>query len=372
MSDTTTGILKCINKQQFALRTAERSYRPGPLEVMVQADLARRFALAEGAAVTGRVERKKGKLRLVSIESLGGMQPEDFGKRPLFTELVAIDPHERFDLGGSGQESMRIVDLIAPIGKGTRQLIVSPPKAGKTVLLEQLVRAIRQCSPQTRIIVLLVDERPEEVTHFRRAVDGAEVVASTSDHIADEHVELAELMLAHVRTELECGREVVLMVDSLTRVGRAFNSRTRRRGSPRRHTMSGGLEAGILEIPRRLFGLARNIENGGSVTIIATCLINTGSRMDQLIFEEFKGTGNSEIVLDRSLAEARIFPAIDIPASGTRKEAKLYSDDHCRGLATLRRVLSNYKTREAMDSLFKLLQKYPDNGQFLQSMCSGA
>ena len=145
MSDTTTGILKCINKQQFALRTAERSYRPGPLEVMVQADLARRFALAEGAAVTGRVERKKGKLRLVSIESLGGMQPEDFGKRPLFTELVAIDPHERFDLGGSGQESMRIVDLIAPIGKGTRQLIVSPPKAGKTVLLEQLVRAIRQC-----------------------------------------------------------------------------------------------------------------------------------------------------------------------------------------------------------------------------------
>jgi len=370
MADTITGILKLVNKGQFAVRTAERSYRLGRGELMVQSDVAGRFRLAEGAAVTGQSERKKGKRRLVSIESIGGMSPEDFGERPRFTDLVAIDPQERFDLGGSGQESMRIVDLIAPIGKGTRQLIVSPPKAGKTVLLEQTVQAIRHCSPESRIIVLLADERPEEVTHFRRAVDGAEVVASTSDHTADEHAELAELMLAHVQTELECGRELVLMIDSLTRVGRAFNNRTRGRG-PRRHTMSGGLEAGILEVPRRLFGLARNIENGGSVTVIATCLINTGSRMDQLIFEEFKGTGNSELVLDRSLAEARIFPAIDIPASGTRKEAKLYSDDHTRALATLRRVLSNYGPREAMDSLFKLLRKYPNNTEFLENFCAG-
>jgi transcription termination factor Rho len=371
MGDTTTGILKCVSKQQFAVRTADRSYRPGLAELMVDPGLTCSLALAEGAAVTGQVERKRGKPRLVSIESVGGMEPDAFGRRPCFADLVAIDPHERFDLGGCGLESMRIVDLIAPIGKGTRQLIVSPPKAGKTVLLEQTVGAIHQCSPRSRIIVLLVDERPEEVTHFRRAVAGAEVVASTSDHSADEHAELAELMLAHVQTELECGREVVLLIDSLTRVARAFNSRIRRRGTPRRHTMSGGLEAGILEVPRRLFGLARNIENGGSVTIIATCLINTGSRMDQLIFEEFKGTGNSEIVLDRSLAEARIFPAIDIPASGTRKEAKLYSDEHTRGLATLRRVLSNYRAREATDSLFKLLKKYPDNAEFLESMCSG-
>jgi transcription termination factor Rho len=371
MADTTTGILKRISKQQFAVRTADRAYRPGRAEVMVHPDLARRFALIEGAAVTGQVERKKGEQRLVSIESIGGMEPEIFSKRPRFTDLVAIDPHERFDLGGCGQDSMRIVDLIAPIGKGTRQLIVSPPKAGKTILLEQTIQAIHQCSPESRIIVLLVDERPEEVTHFRRAVEGAEVVASTSDHSADEHVELAELILAHVQTELECGRDVVLLIDSLTRMGRAFNSRTRRQGARRRHTMSGGLEAGILEVPRRLFGLARNIENGGSVTIIATCLINTGSRMDELIFEEFKGTGNSEVVLDRSLAEARIFPAIDIPASGTRKEAKLYSQDHSRGLTTLRRVLSNYGARGAMDSLFKLLKKYPDNREFLESMCAG-
>jgi len=371
MADTITGILKRINKQQFVIRAADRSYRPGPAEVIVQPDLIRSLNLTEGTTVTGGIEKKKGKRRLVSIQSVGGMKPEAFNKRSRFTDLVAVDPHERFDLGASGQESMRIVDLIAPIGKGTRQLIVSPPKAGKTVLLEQIVQAIRQCSPESRVIVLLVDERPEEVTHFRRSVEGAEVVASTSDHSADEHAELAELMLTHIQMELECGREIVLLIDSLTRMGRAFNNRGRWRGAPRRQTMSGGLEAGILEIPRRLFGLARKIENGGSATIIATCLINTGSRMDQLIFEEFKGTGNSEIVLDRSLAEARIFPSIDIPASGTRKEAKLYSDEDTRGLATLRRVLSNYKPRGALDSLFKLLQKYPTNKEFLESMSAG-
>jgi len=369
MADTISGILKRVKKRQFAVRTADRSYRRQPVDVMVHPDLSSRLELVEGAAVTGKLDRNKGRRQLVSIESIGGMRPEAFNKRPRFTDLVAIDPHERFDLGSCGQESMRIVDLIAPIGKGTRQLIVSPPKAGKTVLLEQIVRAITQCSPQSRTIVLLVDERPEEVTHFRRAVEGTEVVASTSDHNVAEHVELAELMLAHVQTELECGSEVVLLIDSLTRLGRAFNN-WGRRGAPRGHTMSGGLEAGVLEVPRRLFGLARKIENGGSVTIIATCLINTGSRMDQLIFEEFKGTGNSEIVLDRNLAEARIFPAIDIPASGTRKEAMLYSANHSRGLATLRRVLSNYGAKEAMDSLFKLLKKYPANGEFLESIGS--
>ncbi len=370
MTDTITGILKHIGKRQFAVRTAERSYRRGPVEIMVPQELGRRIPLIEGAAVVGQVGRKKGKLSLTSVETVGGLAPEAFRKRPHFADLTAIDPHERFDLGSSGQESMRIVDLIAPIGKGTRQLIVSPPKAGKTILLEQIVQAIRQCSPESRVLVLLLDERPEEVTHFRRAVEGAEVVSSTSDHTADEHTELAELMLAHVQTELECGREVVLLIDSLTRMGRAFNNRTRRRGQPRGHTMSGGLEAGILEIPRRLFGLARNIENGGSITIIATCLINTGSRMDQLIFEEFKGTGNSEIVLDRTLAEARIFPAIDIPASGTRKETKLYDDKRSQGLLTLRRVLSNYPQRDATEALFKLLKRYPTNEEFLESMSS--
>jgi transcription termination factor Rho len=368
MAETAQGILKRLGKNQFAVRLAERSYQADHSQIMVHPELTGRYDLAEGAMVTGQVERKKSGYRLVSIEFLGGMRPEDFRSRPRFEDLVAIDPYERFDLGSSGREEMRIVDLIAPIGKGTRQLIVSPPKAGKTVLLEQIVQAIHSYCPESRVIVLLVDERPEEVTHFRRSVEAAEIVASTSDHTANEHAELAELMLAHVQIELECGHEVVLLIDSLTRMARAFNNRTRR--GTRGHTMSGGLEAGVLEVPRRLFGLARNIENGGSITIIATCLIHTGSRMDQLIFEEFKGTGNSEIVLDRSLAEARIFPAIDIPASGTRKEAKLYSPEYTRGLAMLRRVLSNYGARGAMNSLFKLLKQYPTNREFLESMCS--
>jgi transcription termination factor Rho len=351
MSDTITGILKRINKEQFSLRTPERCYRPGPTAANVPMDLVRRFGLVEGAAIVGQFDLKKGKRVLTSIESVGGLPPEEFRKRPRFTDLVAIDPHERFNLGVCGQESMRIVDLISPIGKGTRQMS----------------HAILDDSADTRIVVLLIDERPEEVTHFRRACEGVEVVASTSDHTADEHTELAEFMLAHVQTELECGHEVVLMIDSLTRVGRSFNNRTRR-GGESRPTMSGGLEAGVLEVPRRLFGLARNIENGGSVTIIATCLIDTGSRMDQLIFEEFKGTGNSELVLDRSLAELRIFPAINIPASGTRKEAKLYTPQQNRGLTTLRRVLSTYGPRDAMESLHKLLKKYPTNEEFLDAM----
>jgi len=371
MSETTTGILKRINKDQYSLRTADRSYRPGPKMASVSPDLVRRFGLVEGAMVVGQVDEKKGKRVLVSVDTVGGLRPEAFRARPRFSDLVAVDPFERFNLGACKQESMRIVDLISPIGKGTRQLIVSPPKAGKTVLLEQMSHAILHDSPDARIVVLLIDERPEEVTHFRRSCEGVEVVASTSDHVAEEHCELAELMLAHVQTELECGHEVVLMIDSLTRVGRAFNSRPRRGGESSRPTMTGGLEAGILEIPRRLFGLARNIEDGGSVTIIATCLVDTGSKMDQMIFEEFKGTGNSELVLDRQLAELRIFPAINIPASGTRKEAKLYTQQNMKGLVTLRRVIANYQPRDAMEALFKLLRRYPTNEQFLDAMSRG-
>lgn len=364
------GILKRMNGNQFSVRRPEQSYRPGQIEIIVSNSLTRQHRLAEGASLTGTAERIKGRLSLTKIDTLGGLTREEFAKRPGFKDLVSIDPHERFDLGACGNVSMRMIDLIAPVGKGTRQLIVSPPKAGKTVLLEQIVGAIESCDPQTRILVLLIDERPEEVTLFRRTVSHAQVVASTIDNKTEDHVELARLMLAHVQIELECGRNVVLVIDSLTRLARAFNSQGRR-GQTRGHTMSGGLEAGVLEIPRRLFGLARTIENGGSLTIVATCLVDTGSRMDQLIFEEFKGTGNSEVVLSRSLAEARIFPAIDIPASGTRKEAKLYTEEQTRGLATLRKVLSSYQQRQAIEAMSKLLEKYPDNDQFLKSMVAG-
>ncbi len=367
-TEVVRGVLKRIDRQQFAVRMATWSYRSRHPEVLVLPELMRRYPLVEGASVTGQVEQRKGKPKLVSIETLGGLNPQAFAKRPRYSDLVAVDPFERFDLGASGVDSMRIVDLIAPIGKGSRQLIVSPPKAGKTVMLEQMVQAIRKCSPQSRIIVLLLDERPEEVTHFKRATEGADILASTSDRTADEHVELAELVLAHVQIELECGHEIVLMIDSLTRMGRAFNNRTRRGGGGSRPTMSGGLEAGVLEVPRRVFGLARRAEEGGSVTIVATCLVDTGSRMDQLIFEEFKGTGNSELILDRKLAESRIWPAINLPASGTRKEAKLYSPQESRGLTTLRRVLAGYEPQGAMDALHKLLKKYPTNKEFLEAM----
>jgi len=367
MIEVVSGVLKLTGHKTFVVRTAQHSFRPAPREITVHPSLVAQFRLVEGAAVTGQVERKGGRHRLVTIDSFGGLTPEQFYARPRFNDLVAIDPNKRFNLGACGERSMRIVDLIAPIGKGTRQLIVSPPRAGKTVLLEQMARAIHQDSPDVRIIVLLIDERPEEVTNFRREVLGVEILASTSDHTADEHVDLAELVLAHVQTELECGRHIVLMIDSLTRIGRAFNNRTRGHGGSR-PTMSGGLEAGVLEVPRRLFGLARNAENAGSVTIVATCLVDTGSRMDQLIFEEFKGTGNSELVLDRSIAEARVFPAIDIPASGTRKEMKLYSPQQMQGLATLRRVLSNYRHKEAIEALFKLLGRFPSNDQFLTNL----
>ncbi|MDH7598708.1 MAG: transcription termination factor Rho [Sedimentisphaerales bacterium] len=369
MTQTITGIIRFTHNKVFAVRVAKNCYRMPDREITIHPSLVSRYHLTEGATVTGQVENKAGKQRLVTIESLGGMPPEQFYKRPRFSDLVALDPQRRFDLGASGEPSMRIVDLIAPIGRGSRQLIVSPPRGGKTVLLEQMARAIRQDSPDVRVIVLLIDERPEEVTNFRREVPGVEVIASTSDHTADEHADLAELMLAHVQTELECGRHIVLMIDSLTRIGRAFNNRTRW-GGQARPTMTGGLEAGVLEVPRRLFGLARNVENGGSVTIVATCLVDTGSKMDQLIFEEFKGTGNSEIVLSRSIAEARVFPAIDIPASGTRKEMKLYGPGELKAISALRRVLSSYGPKEAIEALHKLLARFPTNQMLFEYLAS--
>ncbi len=371
MSNTISGVLKRTNNQCFVVRFPDRSYRPGPQDVQVPAALARQHGLVEGASVTGTAERKKGKNRLITIDSIGGLSSEAFKKRKHYAQLTAIDPDERFDLGASDEVSMRIVDLIAPMGKGTRGLIVSPPKAGKTILLEQIVKAVISVSPESHAIVLLLDERPEEVTSFQRSVEGAEILSSTSDHTADEHVDLAQMVLGLVQVGLECGQDIVLVIDSLTRLGRAFNNSTRGRPRHRGHTMSGGLESGVLEIPRRLFGLARNIEGGGSVTIVATCLVDTGSRMDQLIFEEFKGTGNSEIILDRHLAEARVFPAINIPESGTRKETKLYSPQQSHGLTTLRKVLSSYKPRDATLALFKLMERYATNDEFLDSMAAG-
>ncbi len=363
MAKIAGGILKRTRKGKFVLH--DPAWPSG--DILVPAQLIKECGLVEGATVVGPVHQGKRGPALQAVESICGLAPDAFQRRTPFNRLVAIDPCERFHLADTGEVSMRIVDLVAPIGKGTRGMIVSPPKAGKTMLLEQIAQAISAGdSDNTRIIILLIDERPEEVTHFRRTLE-AEVFASSNDQSVREHVALSELMLAHIRTELECGHNVVVLLDSLTRMGRTFNLSGRGTG----RTFSGGLDAGALEIPRRFFGLARNIENGGSVTIIATALVDTGSRMDQLIFEEFKGTGNSEVILDRSLAQSYIFPAINLSASSTRKEHLLYSRDEMRSLARLRARIVGRHPKDAMEWLLGMLQKFPTNEVLLESLRAG-
>jgi len=360
MPETVTGILKG-NKNTYTLVDPDRP----TIEVHVPARLVRQYKLVEGATLTGPLRAGKHGPELADVELASGLPPEAFAGRTPFDHLIAIDPQERFPLAITGEPGTRIIDLVAPVGKGTRGLIVSPPKAGKTMLLEQIARAIRAADAEARIVVLLVDERPEEVTFFRRAVE-AEVFASSSDRPLREHVALSELMLAHIRTELECGRDVVVLLDSLTRMARTYNLRGSGRGGGR--SLSGGLEAGALQIPRRFFGMARNVENGGSVTILATILVDTGSRLDQVVFEEFKGTGNHEVVLNRDLAEARIFPAIDVHASGTRKDHLLYPPEAYQRLNKLRRALADRSTRDALLTLLQLLEKYPTNEELLDQI----
>jgi len=366
MTQTVRGVFKPLKNGSGVLRDAGNSFRRQEGEVAVPPALVRRYGLAAGATITGMARPGQKGPVLADIASINQLDPGIFMRRTPYTRLTAVDPCERFDLAACGLADMRVIDLVAPIGKGTRGLIVSPPKAGKTTILEHLAGAIAHAHPGARIIVLLVDERPEEVTHFRRAV-AAEVLHSSSDQSVQEHIELVEMAMACIRTELECGNDVVVLVDSLTRMGRAFNQRGTRTG----RTMSGGLEAGALEIPRRFFGLARAVEGGGSVTIMATALVDTGSRMDELIFEEFKGTGNSEIVLERSLAERFVFPAVNIRASGTRKEERLFEPEEYALMAGLRRRFADMRPKEAMEELLAMIERYPSNRE-LTSGCAGA
>jgi transcription termination factor Rho len=359
MSETKSGLLR-LNRGAGVLVDLDR---PGD-EVSVPPRLVRELGLVEGARLTGPVQSGRGGPELAGVDSICGVSPQAFAARTPFDRLVALDPRERFPLAVTGEPAMRIVDLVAPIGKGTRGLIVSPPKAGKTMLLEQVAQAVRATDPEVRIVVLLIDERPEEVTFFRRGLD-AEVFASSADRPQKEHVALAELMLAHIRVELECGHDVVVLLDSLTRMTRTFNLQSGRGGG---RSLSGGLEAGALQIPRRFFGVARNVEDGGSVTILATILVDTGSRLDQVVFEEFKGTGNCEILLDRALAEARIFPAINVRGSGTRKDELLYPPAEFARLTKLRRALADRSPRDALLTLLQLVEKYPTNDELLSQI----
>jgi len=397
-------VLEILNENGGFLRQAARNYRPSPEDVFVPRDILLRLAPAnhrlngggiEGVEIEGMAsasprggrpahdprhghQRQAGRgghaghggapgpgtASLVDVRSINGMPIEEFAKRRPFSELTSIDPLERIRLETEPAElSMRVIDLLTPIGKGQRCLIVAPPRAGKTTLLQKIAAAISRNHPEIHLIVLLVDERPEEVTDMKRNVRG-EVIASSSDDLARQHVSVSRIVLERARRLVEVGRDVVILLDSLTRLARAHNAATPGTG----RTLSGGLDARTMEQPRRLFGAARKAEEGGSLTVIATALVDTGSRMDDVIFQEFKGTGNMELVLDRSLFEQRIYPALDIPKSGTRKEEKLFTKDELPRIHKLRRVLFEMKPRDAMMKLLDKLSKYPNNAEFLKAL----
>ena len=360
MDELISGVFQQGKRGKGVLLNPASSFRREADDPEVPGKMAQEYGLVTGARVTGRTRRVKNGRVLHDVQTICGLSPEQFRQRTPFEKLTAIDPTERFHLEAGGDVSMRVIDLIAPIGKGTRGVIAAPPKSGKTRILMQIADGINADEPETRIIILLVDERPEEVTQFSRETS-AEILASSNDQSLDEHIALAELTLAHVRCELECGHHVVVLVDSLTRMARAFNLQGRGAG----RTLTGGVDAAALVIPRRFFGLARNIENGGSVTVIGTILIQTGSAMDDVVYEEFKSTGNSEIVLDRSLAEARVYPAIDVLASGTRHDELLYNEDEIERLTKLRRWLAGGTPKAAVNGLLKLMDTTQTNQELL-------
>lgn len=324
-----------------------------------------RLHLQAGLLLTGQARRTGNGLELVSLDSIEGMTVDEYrdARRP-FSELISIDPNEMFKLETEPERlTTRVLDLLSPIGKGQRCLVVAPPKAGKTTLLKDIAHGINRNHPDVILFVLLVDERPEEVTDFRRSVEKGEVVASSSDETAESHIHLAEIILERARRLVEIKQDVVILCDSITRMSRAYNNEQRGSGK----ILSGGIDARTMEKPRRFFGAARNAEDWGSLTIIATALVDTGSRMDEVIFQEFKGTGNTEIVLDRGLFERRIFPAMNIGQTGTRKEEKLLPPPVLTKMHTLRRALAGTDPLTAMKMLLERLQKFPSNEAFLNS-----
>jgi transcription termination factor Rho len=352
------------------LRLPQRDFRPTGTDVFVPPNVVAKYRLRMGLALEGPTQRdKRGRgLQLADVTTICGRPPEEYVTRKPWDTLTVIDPQEALWLE-TGPEPLttRVIDLLTPIGKGQRGLIVSPPRAGKTILLEHMATAVCKNYPLLLVMMVLVDERPEEVTHFRRAT-GAMVLASSNDQDVEHHVRLARMAMAMARAEVEFGRDVVLFMDSLTRLGRAFNKAIPSSG----RTMSGGVDIRALEEPKRMFGAARKIENGGSLTVVATALVDTGSRMDELIFQEFKGTGNMELVLSRELADRRLWPAIDIPASGTRKEELLVSPADLRKRYAIRRHLAGSKPQEALESLLAVLAEHPSNRALLDAMSAKA
>ena len=361
-----TGILDVLPEGYGFLRTS--GYLPGQSDIYVSLSQIRRFALRRGDEITGQVRRPKDNEKyfaLVRVETVAGVDPETARARPKFDQLTPLFPEERFRLEWGPQAvTERIIDLVAPLGKGQRELIVSPPKAGKTTILKQIANGIMANTENVHLMVLLVDERPEEVTDWQRTVKAAEVVYSTFDRPAEDHTQVAELVLERAKRLVEAKQDVVILLDSITRLARAYNLSAPASG----RILSGGVDSTALYPPKRFFGAARNIEEGGSLTIVASALVETGSRMDEVIFEEFKGTGNSEIRLDRQLAEKRIFPAIDIEASGTRKEELLYDKEELALVWRLRRVLHALASGAAMELLRDKIGQTKSNEQFLKEI----
>jgi len=344
------------------LVSAKANYLPSPSDPLIPRDLIGREGLEAGAMISG-VAADSGRPVVKSVATVEGLEPAAFRQRPTFNELISIDPHDHLQLETTSDEMCgRVTDLLAPIGRGQRCLIVAPPKAGKTTLLKRMAHAVSVNDPDVYVIVLLIDERPEEITDFRRSVRG-EVIASSADLSAENHIAVAEIVAERARRLVECGKHAIIFLDSITRMARAYNHMQKGGGK----IMSGGIDARTMEKPRRFFGAARNAEGGGSLTIIATALVDTGSRMDEIIFQEFKGTGNTEIVLDRDLFNRRIFPCINIPQSGTRKEEKLYAPEELPKIVKLRRALAAVDKIQAMELVLGRLSKFPTNGAFLKS-----
>jgi transcription termination factor Rho len=364
--DDGEGFLEIAEKGFGFLRSADHHFAPKPTDIFVTPDTIKRNALREGLfikAITQPPHRGHNP-QLREIVEINGMSPADYGKVMRIENLTTIDPIEKFKLETSPDViETRIIDLVTPIGKGTRGLIVAPPRTGKTTILKQIANAITTNHPEVEVVVLLIDERPEEVTDFTRSVN-ADVIASSNDQELDTHVRLSRFVIERCRRRVEAGKDVFVLMDSITRVARAYNSV--HGGSGR--TMSGGVDARALEIPRKMFASARKIEEGGSLTILATALVDTGSRMDELIFQEFKGTGNMELILDRKLADRRLYPALDIPKSGTRKEEKLYGPKYIQAIHKLRRQMIDTNPIEALETLTAALKKYKTNEEVLNRL----
>ena len=364
------GTLQILPDGFGFLRSPEYHYLNCPDDIYVSPSQIRKFNLKNGAVVKGQIRPPKENERyfaLLRVESVNGLDPSDSAKRTGFDELTPLHPDTRIVMENDPKDmSTRVVDMIAPIGFGQRGLIVSPPRAGKTILMQRMAQATLANYPEAYVIMLLIDERPEEVTDMEREVKGdrCEVISSTFDEPASRHIQVSEMVLEKAKRLVESGVDVIIFLDSITRLGRAWNSECPQSGK----TLSGGLDANAMQKPKAFFGSARKLEEGGSLTILATALIDTGSKMDEVIFEEFKGTGNLEIVLDRSLVDKRVWPAIEINASGTRREEKLFDEDEYDRICKVRRVLSDMNPPDAMDMLTTRLKKTQTNAEFLMSL----